>query len=251
MSSLGDVLELIFASPDPAVAVRAVIEERDDAETARRVAEAFANQHLRADLPLAMKALAVPALAVAGGMAVLDRLRGRRPEAARPPESELRIWLDASGRARAERTWPGPTGPESRTAVTAIGADNECDSPLPAISELPFGHVDRWPTPGAFDVERHFDRGLLRHILAGLDLRSARDGVLHGRPVVAVDAVWRRQRLGSIWLPWGADSYELSIDREHGHLLAYAARARDVVYQRATVTEIAYGEPIDPALLTG
>ena len=63
MSTLGDVLEVIFAESDPAVNVHAVFRERRDHEMARRVAESFFRSQPQQSVPLVVKAMMIPALA--------------------------------------------------------------------------------------------------------------------------------------------------------------------------------------------
>jgi hypothetical protein len=114
----------------------------------------------------------------------------------------------------------------------------------------PRGRPARWPAPCVNDVERIFSHGLLREIIACLQLEMLREDVLAGRPVVVVRAVRRRpDGLWPHWLPFGAESYQLSFDREFGSLLAFRAYADGSVYESVAVTEITYGAPIDQHLL--
>jgi hypothetical protein len=254
MSTLGDVLELIYAGPDAAVTVHATIDERRDEAVARRVADAAHADRARVqDMPFMIRVMIVPAIALAFGRSLGERLR-RSPALPSPgPESQLQIWVDATGRARIERSWEGPDGHEELTTITATGrtaAGPFGDGPSdPAWS--PIGRPLRWPLPTAIDAERHFDHGLLRQIVAALELRAPRDDEVAGRPVVVADATRRRpEALWPQWLPFGAEGYELAFDCEHGDLLAYRAQADGAAYESATVTGITYGEPIDPDLLT-
>jgi hypothetical protein len=70
--------------------------------------------------------------------------------------------------------------------------------------------------------------------------------------VVVVRALRRRpDGLWPHWLPFGAESYQLSFDREFGSLLEFRAWADGLVYESVVVTEITYGAQIDPRLLSG
>lgn len=111
MSSLSDVLELIFARPDPAVSVHAVVHEQRDREVAERVGEQFMKDQpgLRS-VPKIVWLMSVPALAVATWKSLGERVRRQHSVPEPAHDSELTVWLDASGRARLERTWQTPTG---------------------------------------------------------------------------------------------------------------------------------------------
>lgn len=239
MSGLGDVLELIFARPDTWVPVHAVAREWHDRDVAEQVAERFRRNLPHQRMPLLVKAMTAPALA---GAVVRDvrrrvRRRGRRP--AGPSESELVVWLDATGRARVERVWAG--GDAGHVSVMRLRG-SERVWPDPAGQE--------WPAPDAGDVERLFDHRQLREILSELTLEHVRDDEVAGRPVLVVRAE-RRAPMGlwPHWLPFGADGYELLLDREHGHLLGIGGLADGAAYAGLVVTEITYGAAIDAALL--
>jgi hypothetical protein len=244
VDGVGELLDVIFSGPDPRP-VHAVVRERRDPEAARRVVEAFGKaQGGRGDVPrvvwVAMHALAAVAWLPA---MVADRVRRTRPEPG--PDSELALWLEPSGRARAERSWESADGRQRVVSVMTVGWGKSAIGPL-------WGRLDSRAQPRAVDVERLFDRGLLREMVAGLDLVRIRDDEVAGRPVTVVRAVRRRpESLQPEWLPFGADRYELSFDREYGTLLAYAAFDGDASYEQATAIRVVYGEPIDPAILDG
>jgi hypothetical protein len=253
MSSLGDVLELIFARPDPAVSVHAVVHEQRDREVADRVGEQFIKDQpgLRS-VPKIVWIMSIPALAVATWKSLGEKVRRRRSVSEPGGDSELTVWLDASGRARVERTWQTNGGRQRLTAVGAIGFPRRGGDERLVEPEWsgPRGQTARWPAPTVNDVERLFSHGLLRDIVACLELTTPREDEIAGRPVVVVQATRRRPDvLWPHWLPFGADSYELSFDREFGSLLAFRACADDYVYESVGVTEIAYGAPIDQRLL--
>ena len=239
MSGLGDVLELIFARPDTWVRLHAVAREWHDREVGEQVAERFRRSLPDQKMPLLLKAMAVPALAEAVVREVGRRVRSRGKRPAGPSESELIVWLDATGRARLERVWAG--GAERRVSVVQLAGD----APPRFDRNLP-----EWPAPGTTDVERLFDHRQLRQILSELTLEHVRDDEVAGRSVVVVRAE-RRAPMGlwPHWLPFGADDYELLLDREHGHLLGFVGRADGAAYEGLAVTEITYGAEIDPALL--
>jgi hypothetical protein len=149
------------------------------------------------------------------------------------------VWLDAAGRARVARIWAG--GAERRVSVVRLTVNE--------MPELDWS-TPPYPTPRGDDVERLFAHRHLREILTELTLEHVRDDELAGRPVVVVRAE-RRSPVGlwPHWLPYGADEYELLLDREYGHLLGFVARADGAGYEGLVVTEITYGVEIDPALL--
>lgn len=247
------MLELIVATPDRVVAVHAVLHEQWDREVAQRVGEQFMkDQPTLRSAPKIVWFMAAPAVAVAAGKSLVERFRYQPsvPEPAR--ESELTIWLDTSGRARVDRAWDAHGGRERLTTVVTMGF------PLRGRDERLFepewsgppGRPARWPVPSVNDVERVFSHGLLREIIACLQLEMLREDVLAGRPVVVVRAVRRRpDGLWPHWLPFGAESYQLSFDREFGSLLAFRGYADGSVYESVAVTEITYGAPIDQHLL--
>jgi hypothetical protein len=242
VEGIGELLGVIFSGPDPRP-VHAVVRERCDRVAARRVVEAFgeAQGKGRGDVP---RVLWYPAIllgvVVSLPATVAGKLRRRAPEP--DAESELTLWLDASGRARAERSWESADGPRLVSVMT-VGWGTGGIGPI-------WGRPSPRAMPTAIDVERLFDRGLLREIVAGLDLERVRDDDVAGRPVTVVRAVRRRpESLWPEWLPFGADRYELGFDREYGTLLAYTAFAGDTPYEEATATRVVYGEPIDPAIL--
>ena len=149
MSGLGDVLELIFARPDRWVPVHAVAREWQDRAVGDRVAKRFHESLPDQRMPLFLRAMTVPALAVAIVSDVGRRVRrpGKRP--AGPSESELIVWLDATGRARLERVWAG--GDERHGEVGLAGEQRRNRIGLQAFH-------DRRPlrdrTVGPFELER-------------------------------------------------------------------------------------------------
>jgi hypothetical protein len=241
VSGLGAVLELIFAPPDRWVAVHAVAREWQDREVVEQVSKRLLDSLPDQRLPFTVRAMAAPALAIAAMRHAGRRLRRRGAPPVAPTESELRVWLDTSGRARVERVWAG--GGERRMAVVRLAVDD-----LPRV-DWP---TAPYPTPDGEDVERLFSHRQLREVLPELTLEHVRDDAVAGRPVVVVRAE-RRTPLGlwPHWLPFGADEYELLLDREHGHLLGFVARADGIGYAGLAVTEITYGAEIDPALAAG
>jgi hypothetical protein len=253
VSSLGEVLELIFARPDRGVSVHAVLHEQRDREIAKRVGEQFMKEQpsLRS-APKIVWLMTAPALAVATGMSLVEKIRRPPPVPEPGRESELTIWLDASGRARLERTWDTHGGQQRLTNVVAMEFPPRVRDHRLVELEWPGlrGQPGRWPTPTANDVERLFSHGLLREIVACLELETLRDDEVAGRPVVVAQAVRRRpDGLWPHWLPFGAETYELSFDRDFGSLLAFRARADGSVYESVDLTEITYGAPIDQRLL--
>jgi hypothetical protein len=249
VDGIGALLDVIFHGPDPRP-VHAVLRERRDAQASRRVAEAFgeAEANGRGDVSrLLWYPMVVVGVVVSLPFMAIDTLRRRlRPKKTEPgPDSELTVWLDTSGRARAERSWESPAGPQRLVSVMTTGWGTGGIGPLRGLL-TPQG------TPAAVDVERLFDRGLLREVAAGLDLERVRDDEVAGRAVTVVRGVRRRPAsLLPELLPFGADGYELSFDREYGTLLAYKAYEGDTPYVEVTATRVVYGEPIDRSLLDG
>lgn len=235
MSGLGDVLELIFARPDTWVPVHAVAREWQDREVGDRVAKRYLrDQPSPWGVRLAYGLAVVVAAPFVAAVALRDlparvRRRGERPVS--PRERQLTVWLDAAGRARLERAWAGDAEP--RVSLVRL-QDNQ-----------PFWKGPGWPEPDVTDVGRLFDHRTLREILSALTLTHVRDDEVAGRAVLVV-------RAGHGGLPRllpVADEYELLLDREHGHLLGFVARADGTGYAGLVVTEITYGVEIDPALL--
>jgi hypothetical protein len=243
VDGLGDLLDVIFHGPDPRP-VHAVFRERRDLQAMRRVAEAFAEAEGkgRGDIPRVLwYPMVVVGVVVSLPFMAVDKLRRKQPEPG--PDSELTVWLDASGRARAERSWESPQGPQRLVSVMTTGWGTGGIGPLS-------GRLESRSQPSAVDVERLFDRGLLREVAAGLDLERVRDDDVAGRPVTVVRGVRRGpESLWPEWLPFGADGYELGFDREYGTLLAYKAYEGDTPYVEVTATRVVYGEPIDRTLL--
>jgi len=249
------VLELIFARPDSAVSVHAVVHEQHDREVAERVAKQFIDDHPGlGSVPKIVWLSAAPIIAVETGRSLVEKIR-RPPRVPEPDrDSELTVWLDASGHARLERTWQGPGGRQRLTSVVAMELPprGRKEPPFELRLSGPRERPARWPAPTANDVERLFSHGLLREIVACVELETPREAELAGRPVVVVEALRRRpDGLWPHWLPFGAESYELSFDREFGSLLAFRARADGSVYESVVVTEVTYGADIDPRLLQG
>ena len=225
VSSLGDVLELIFATPDPGVSVHAVVHEQHDREVAERVGEQFMKDHPGlGPVPKVVWLMAAPVMAVETARSLVEKIRHPRrlPEPAH--HSELTVWLDASGRARLERTWQTPGGRQRLTSVVVMGLPPWGRDGRPLGPRLA-GAARATGTMAGSDRQR---RGapvlpwLLREIVACLELETPHEGEVAGRPVVVVRALRRRpDGLGPHWLPFGAESYELSFDREFGSLLAF------------------------------
>jgi hypothetical protein len=251
VSSLGDVLELIFG-PDPAISVHAIADERFDHDVGEAVSERFLGEQPTLRYPRTVWLMAAPAVAIAtvAGTArtIVEKVRRRPPEPEPVQESRLAVWLGTTGRARIERTWDTATGPELRTTVATVGIPvGAIDGRLvePGLSAS-LWQEPRWPAPGATDVERLFSHATLREIVVGLELERPREDELAGRPVVVVEASRRQPHdLWPHWLPFGAEHYELSFDREFGSLLAFRAFAGGASYESVTVTEITYGALID------
>jgi hypothetical protein len=244
VGGVGDLLEAVFSGPDPRP-LHAVVHERCDRATAERVGEAFARARPPDGIPLSAKLVMIPfAVLVSLPTLVGTKLRRKGPEPG--DESDLTVWLDSSGRARAERSWESPSGPQRRVSVMTVGSGTGGLPPIAGSLRRP----PHWPAPTEADVERLFGRGLLREILAGLDLEPVGDGEVAGRPVAVVRAVRRGpDSLWPHWLAFGADSYQLGVDREYGTLLSVKAFDGDTPYEEITVTGIDYGRPVDPALL--
>jgi hypothetical protein len=101
MSSLGDVLELVFARPDRAASVHAVLHEQCDREVAQRVGEQFMkDQPTLRSAPKIVWLMAAPAVAVATGKSLVERF----------PTPALRTGARARVGAHhlARRLWPYP-----------------------------------------------------------------------------------------------------------------------------------------------
>jgi hypothetical protein len=148
---------------------------------------------------------------------------------------------------RLERTWQTNGARHRLAAVGEMGFPRaEATSGYSGPSGWPQGQPARWPAPTVNDVGRLFSHGLLREIVACLELETLREDAVAGRPVVVVQAVRRRPNgLWPHWLPFGADRYELSFDRKFGSLLAFQGCGDGSVYESVAVTDITYGAPID------
>jgi hypothetical protein len=235
------------------VSVHAVEREQCDRDVADRVGEQFMKDQpgLRS-VPKIVWLMSVPALAVATWRSLGEKIRRPHPVPEPAHDSELTVWLDASGRARLERTWLADSAPHRLTAVGEMGfpprgRDGRLFEPE---WSWPRGQPARWPAPTVNDIERLFSHGLLREIVACLELETLREDEVAERPVVVLQGARRRpDGLWPHWLPFGADKYELSFDREFGSLLAFRAYADGSVYESVAVTEITYGAPIDQRLL--
>jgi hypothetical protein len=244
VAGLGEVLEVIFARPDAAVAMHAVVHERRDPAVARRAYKHSAKQLPDSASPTWIRVMTAPLLALEGLGRIAEKVRREPQEPV--SESELAIWLDASGRVRLERTWSSPEGAEQvATVVTTMGDE---------LGLREAWRIRRDPQaryqPTAIDARRLFDRELLRETVSCLVLEAPHEGEVAGRQVVLVDGVLRQP----YWrwphaLPFGAERYELAFDCEFGSLLAFRARAEDSVYEEVAVTEITYGGPVDQHLL--
>ena len=240
MSSLGDVLELTFGRPSAeGVAVHAVAREWQDEAVAERVAECFRRTRRKLPMPWLVRVqmiVVAPLMAVDAVRRLVARIGPGRESP--PPETQLTLSLGAGGRARVERSWTTAAGGvERRVAIVRLGDDT---------AWTPDARGGPWPTPTTTDVDRLFDRRLLLEILASLYLESTGEDEVAGRPVVVARAERRgHQGPWPHWLPYGADDYELRLDREHGHLLGFRARADGHEYAGLEVTEITYG--FDPA----
>jgi hypothetical protein len=247
MSGVGDLLELVFATPDPTVSVHAVVREECDRDVARQVRDRFMKTEGKPTVPKGVWLLAAPVFALGAVDWAVDKVR-RQPRRPQPERvSELTVWLAPSGRARLERAWEGLDGHHRLTTLASLD-DTFSDGGMPRFWPVRLDkEAVHWPTPNANDVDRLFSRKLLRQILAALDLDVIGEDEVAGRPVVAVRAVRRRSEpsLWPHWLPFGADDYELRFDRQFAHLLAIQGRADGNVYEEILVTEITYGAPID------
>jgi hypothetical protein len=252
VTSLGDVLELLFARPDPTMSVHAVVHEHRDRGLAERVAEQFVEDHPEmGSFPKIVWLIAVPVVVAGWLSSLIDRIRAPRSVPQPADESELTIWLGPSGRARLERSWQADGTRQRLTSVVALqfhpgGRDFRRWKPDWSV---PPGQVARWPNPHATDVERLFGHSLLREVVACLELEPLREDDIAGRPVVVVRATQRPpDGLWSQWLPLGAESYELSFDREFGSLLAFRAFSDGAVFESAVVTEVTFGAAVDERL---
>lgn len=161
---------------------------------ARRVAESFFKSQPQQSVPLVVKAMMIPALAASAWWWLGDKVRREPDQPAPPGESQLTVWLDASGRARVDRSWPTASGTERRGAVVQI--DRPADWPSGRMVE------GRWPTPIATDVKCLFSHRQLREIIASVTLETLREDEAAGRPVLVLRAA-RREPLGPWphWLP--------------------------------------------------
>lgn len=245
MSELGDVLELLFAGPDPVVTVHAVIEERRDEAIAERLgqAEMRRTEEQLGEMPRVVKVVAAPAVAMAAGRSAIERIRRTPKPPTLAPESRLEAWIDETGRARLERRWQGDGGLSTLTTIGPVDRGPTVSGSRRLDLAPPGAQA---PAPGPTDAERHFGHPLLRSIVAQLHLTGPRAGEVAGRRVVEVDATARSAGgLWPHWLPYGAERYELSFDREYADLLAYVAFAGDRAYASGVATAVTYGGPVD------
>jgi hypothetical protein len=219
MGCLGELLEVVCGPDRPPASIRATIRQ-------------WANLDLGAQ-------------AAAAGSPMGPHKPRPAGAAPRTAELTLSVWACPPSRLRIERsvTVRGVT----QTHLTVVGGDRwwHCD---------PQGHVEIGEQGGRgaplrSDYERHFDPAHLRQFLGDLVLQER--GTVHvaGRVCVHVHAVPRPgNRIWPHWLPKGADEYEFHADPERAAVLAILARYRGEVFSADEVTEVAFGEVLDPGL---
>jgi hypothetical protein len=117
------------------------------------------------------------------------------------------------------------------------------------------GHVeiynaDEGRTPSLSDIDRHFNRAMLRQFFVSLDLQEVGGVRAADRDCVRLRAVPRADRPGlwPHWLPPGADEYEFHADPARGVVLAIIARYAGNVFAINDVTEVTFDEKIDESL---
>ena len=232
MSKLGEFLEAVYGVRDRFTTVRATLRHWQD----RLYAEvASDNEWAR--------------LSEVGTMLNFSPLPPRvggwtGEDGPRECESELKVWFAARDRGREEvRSITGKhSGPQ---VVIANGVRSWCDTAGTA----------RWRTVdldgGSLSLARHFNRYLIRQLLAYFDLEEVGTVRAAGCECIRVRALLVRHLRPELhWFPRGGDEYELHADPERGTILAVVARVEQAVFETNEVVEVAYDEPLDDSLFT-
>jgi hypothetical protein len=100
-------------------------------------------------------------------------------------------------------------------------------------------------------AHRHFDAATITDFLSQLEVWP--DGVVSnvGQDCVRLRCVPRNPSiLWPHWLPFCADEYEFYADAEHSALLQIAGYTDGRLYEEFKVTEVGFGEPVDPVLFS-
>jgi hypothetical protein len=101
------------------------------------------------------------------------------------------------------------------------------------------------------DVDRHFNRYLLREFFNGLNLTLIGDCRAANQECIQIRAVPRPNALlWPHWLPHGADEYEFHVDPARGLLLGIIARTAGKVFEVNEVTDVQFDRPLDNSLFT-
>lgn len=248
MSSLGGVLESLFAGDDGAgPSVRAEASHRRDEVLVAEAQEKFAAvlQHT----PRAARAV-IPVLAsvTTGAM----RLRGG-PDTPTGPTgpSTLRMWFQPNFKGRVDRIWDRDgasqhlatvVGPFTRFGHPAWKRSYDCERQVSL--RRPWG----WWAPSPHDLQQLFWRPTIRQLLEGVALEDPAEGEVAGRPVIRAGGRPRPQGTSLPWPqmpPFGADRYEVAFDRQYGYVLALDAQLDGRPFSSVHVTTVRYGEPID------
>ena len=98
-------------------------------------------------------------------------------------------------------------------------------------------------------AHRHFDAATIIDFLSELEVRP--DGLANdvGADCVRLRCLPRDSNLlWPHWLPFCADGYEFCADPEHSALLRIAGYTDGRLFEEYKVTEVRFGEPIDPVL---
>jgi hypothetical protein len=216
MSALGDFLEAVYGREQPFATVRASIRH-------------WRNRHLADN-------------ARGGNRTVMGRRKALSAVASAIEECDVSVWLAIPDRARIERRRAGQV--VDLTVANSIEWWKRDDQ----------GHIEtsakgKRSSPGLSDAERHFGRILLRNCFVALDLEQIGIGQILGQECVRIRATPRLD--GSLWphwLPHGADEYEFDADRNQGVLLSISARFKGETFESSTVSDVAFGESLDPFL---
>lgn len=224
MDRLADVLEALHGARDRFAAVRMRVREWRHGE---RSARAFARHTARTG-------------SVGGGPEIVFARTADDPEP-ETTEAVCRLWWRRPDHVRREDDDGGPGGP--RVAVVAGPRSWSYDAWFGAVSyegsDVRLGAEDP-PYPELLDPAV---------LLPALDLEPAGEGVVAGRPAVRVRAVPREPVDlfdAGRYLPWGADRYELMVDRASGIVLRLAAFIDGEPFAVTEVDEIEIDPDIPP-----
>lgn len=219
MSTLGDILEVVYGPSDKFQTVRATIRHWRNKTLARRAAL---------------------------GRAPFGKLKTPAEASQVNDESFFSVWIRLPDRFRIESR-----DQNSRRPLEILNGDRSwtCDDQGHVNVDAGGASKKRRGAPGATCTDRHFSRASLREFFVGLSLEAVGEVRTAGYDCLRLQARVRDSgRLWPHWLPCGADEYEFQVEPVRGVVLAILGRNNGEVFETNEVTEAVFDEPLDESL---